>query len=632
MANRLHQLVSLWLLMQTAACDSPTEQQLPPPPEKPTLHRVDELTPGQKGRVYGKHLSRLSSLSVDGQGVQMQVVGDTLAEFTVPALRSCEVDGRTVAISSERQGLSGKIRLPGATHLEVGESRMLSAGDLKCLPLSQEAGTYVLSVISLAPEASIDTVFRLTSRGADAPPGANPSLSLSPSLSDVRVQGPDDHGSRRLLFPGEVSLGAAQRSEPGAAFDPRMATAQVGDTVVLVDFTRPEAVTSTTREGVPTYRARVVALSGETVLLVDTRLPNAANYFTPAVQQKLARAAQIADAYGLRAIRAVIDPGFQPLQGAGGRRFAVFSTLGNNTSLGGADGYNLAPRSEWRWSSEVMVALLNPDLDDPRYDVSMIASTILHEHAHVADAIPAVWGTGLRSQQGWYGEALARNVEEVAARMHLGAESQARAASLTGNDLRVAAPEFPSSLAEQFSPWGIPGVERSSSPSSYTVGASLLLFAREQLGMAGFAPGSTLHQRLVQRAMTLPRAEWHQAFTVRAIAAELGWSAEELMDRHAMAILTDDLVPDEAARKYQLHRLRSWDNQRPLSSAEDYLALARGESRLLWRAGTKSLPVQAPAGSGHFLYIPSDPGKGISLEASEVRLGSHHRVRLTRLR
>lgn len=643
------------LLAALGACsDSPTESTPETPPATgPELSTASPLVPGTTATLSGKRLSELASLSLDGKSVSFEKLSDTEVRFTVPELRACETDGRAVALvanDDRKKPLAGTISLPegSTTLLEVGESRILSAADLGCLQLSKEDATYVLSVASLRESPlALDTVFLLRSWGAQMPGSASRSA-LSAATVPAPPLAPREaaaHGFAAARAVRSAVLAAADERQdpadptrrPAEPFDPRYATAQVGDTLTFVDWRAALPVLhdpALTRETIPTHRAVVLAVSGKHVIVVDLGLENLAEWTSTSARAIVAEAAARVERYAMPALHATIAPGFPGLPGAGGRSFTVIRNL--PPGLGGTVlGEDIRPQDRdvyGRFSSEMMSVLVS---GAHPMSADALSSTIIHELAHSLAILGQFWSRAPHwpNSPGWYGEALAVNVEETAARLSQATE---RGAQSGRGSVAARLEHWPAGTAATHSPFGELGMESTtSSVGSYDVGARMLLFARERLGLAGFhpAPGTTLHERLVQKALPRGWEEQAQAFSPSSLAEELGLTLAEFIDQYTLAELTTGLVHPVAVERYGLPQIVSWENRQELRSAADILERLNGaEQHLIRRDRDFGVRVTVPTGSHHHWYLAPEPGKGLSLEATQVQLQPHHKVRLTRLR
>jgi len=153
--------------------------------------------------------------------------------------------------------------------------------------------------------------------------------------------------------------------------------------------------------------------------------------------------------------------------------------------------------------------------------------------------------------------------------------------------------------------------------ASYSQGALFLVLMREWTADTGATPKQqTLWQRTVGRYL------WNSfQQNLGASAALLATTPLDLLDRYSLASATDDLVAPDAAAKFALPQIASWDSQ--TYSVAKPLGISR------------TAPVQRTlsAGPGGYdaAYLFGDGGNGLSLEFTSVAKVPM-RIRLTRLR
>lgn len=616
-------IVALWSAFQVAACDSPTAPDLGPQNPKAPIQQpapdtaievtgVSELVAGGTATIRGKNLDRLASLRVDGVDVTFQRMGSDSARFTVPAGVQCETDGRPVEIVANGElRVQGALRVEDAIRLEVGESRILSAQDLSCVQLAAGTEEYVLSVASFSAERIQDHVLRLRSAQAGGPATNMSAAMRSPSSSLNMVDAHVASVSNQMA----ASMNAQGGPNALVPFD-NYANAKVGDILTFVDWNNPKAHTATKREDVPTYEAVVVAATAGQLIVADRRMPNHAEFTTAEAHDRFQRAAELADVYGLRAIRRTVDPDVTVPNGAGGRVITII------TPLSGIGGTILSNDMEDRnWSSNTFTALVNSTyLQAP---AGVIAGTIIHETAHLADRATRLKGKS--TSAGWFTEALAVFTEDMAARMNAGTESPRAADYLTGTETSLGSriARRASLNSETFSPWGDPGSSIGSSGlGSYDRGARLIRHVAEKLGLAGFHGTETLYQRLQAKAATYENdglEAWVKSWGIESLAAEAGMTPQQLMEEAMIADLTDDLLPPSVVASYNLPQTSSWDR----GTSYDATAKNRIEKSIAF-----DHDVTLPAGAFAYWYIQ---GKGgLSFEGMNIDMQPHHQVRLIR--
>lgn len=619
------------LLALLVAC---TGSDGPAPPTgprggQPTITAVEPLAPRQTGVLRGTNLRAITTLTIDGQTAALADAADTELRFTVPSLRPCETDGRVVEIVANGSiRASGRVAARGRVQLQVGESRIVSPADLSCLSFAGEAAAYVLSAHSFSRERLNEVFFRL--RSYTVAPDTTPSPFPSFALAAVMPQG------EQRFPPLQQVAGSARRLDQAASvtpFDPGYATAQPGDTLAFVDWSKPASVTATSRDGVPTYQGVIVAVAGQQVVVLDLRLPDAGTLLqNAAVRERFRRAAELADRYALPAIQAVVDPSATFPAGAGGRVLTIVQELPPGLA-GGVSTADLLGTSYSPWVSDIAIVNLSASFArEPNTRPEVIATTIIHEEAHLADVL-AARKQGVASAQGWFIEAIAVAVEERAARMAVGLEHQVTPAQAGADGVPAFALRMPDIFAERYSPWGPVGTGAgATSTGAYTRGLRLVLYAMERLGQTGFTPAEgSLYQRLLAHSPAPGSRsvdELAQLWSIDAIAREAGLSAEALMEGAALGELTDDLVEAAAAAERGLPQFRTWKNA--LVSRSELQQRASGSHWLPLDVG-RYVDVAVPAGSHHFWYVVTEPGRGLSIAATQVHMRDHHRVRVTRM-
>lgn len=617
----------LFFLASCGAEEGPTRSN-PPGEETPVITDVSPLSSGQQATLRGRNLLGIKSLTLDGQPAVLASVSDAEVQFNVPALRACETDGRAVNIVVNGSiQTTGRIAAADLVTLQPGETRVVSASELSCLRFPGQAAAYALSAHSFSRDRIVEPLFRLRTYTTAVDTAAMPLPSMNTFAAPVA-------GLREQSFPALKFTGAELESvgQDVSPFDPRYATAGEGDTLTFVDWSRPEALTARSRELVPTYRAVVLAVGGQHVVVVDLRAGDAAALVQDAgMRDRFRQAAQTADRFALPSARAVIDPQAVYPAGAGGRVFVVVGDLPAGIS-GGVTTADLLDTRYSPWVSNIgLINLSAAFTREPGVRPEQIATTIIHEGAHLVDLL-AGQRRGVASAQGWFSEAIAVATEERAARMAVGQESdvtlaQSQAAGVPAFALRV-----PDQLSHVYSPWGPVSGAGASSAGAYVRGLRLVLYASEQLGETGFAPAEhSLYQRLLARSPALGSAspeELAATWGIDAIAREAGISPEALMEQASIAELTDDLVAPEAVARSAMPQFRTWNNA--LSSGTT-LSQRAGTAHWLPLDAARFTDVTVPAGAHHYWFLATEPGRGLSVSASQIQMGANHRLRVTRI-
>jgi hypothetical protein len=154
----------------------------------------------------------------------------------------------------------------------------------------------------------------------------------------------------------------------------------------------------------------------------------------------------------------------------------------------------------------------------------------------------------------------------------------------------------------------------------------------ETLGETGLAPsGSSLYQRLLATSAppsSLSVDDLNRIWGIDAVARAAGLSAEEIMDRATLAELTDDLVDAQVAVTRGLPQFRTWDNS---VGSKGELRQRIFPAHWLPLDGARAGEISVPGGAHHYFYLVTEPGQGLSVSATQIRMQPHHRVRVTRL-
>ena len=604
----------------TAACDGGA----PVEPTRPAhVTSVDTLRPGQIAHVRGSGLTGLRSLRLDGvEATELVARSDSVAEFRVPSMRACETDMRAVKVSADGSAPVGAVvRVPPSVSLRPAESRVLTEDDLRCLRLPAADEDYVLSAANLAiPTAEVESPRTLASVRLLGTGDATAS-----ALASSEAPGPNAPFSARgagtplePAMPERAAL-AGSYSQAPVPFDPRYATAAAGDTLRFVDwFSGTPQICHQPAESVPSFRAKVVAVSGRVAVVVDLRHPSAAAFLDPAKNGWLRDAAAMTDRWLLPTMRSVFDADFQPPAGGGGRFYVLLGSL--SFGLGFAyDGplptVNVASQASCPRASEMVVSLHSADRFalPQNQNASFAAGVFIHEYAHNADLL-----TSRRDRTASIlNEGLATLAMETASRIASGQPLRARH-SAVGSDA-------PATFEGALGMWGTePALGPWQSNGRYGANARMLLFLRELAGEASVDHGRrpTLYQRLIHAPV-----DWlNRPAVIAHITSVLGIDYAGLTDRHTLASVTAGLIDPGVV--HDLPRYTSWDHSErarlsgPLSAGFPGRASRRA-------SGEHTL---AAADGGHAaLYLMGDGPRGISLEL--VSLAPAARIlRLTRLR
>lgn len=602
-------------LLASLSCGDPTGGGPPPQPENPAIS-TSVLTSGGEGVLQGTHLDKLTgTITVNGVAVTPTDRSETEIRFPMPPGRSCEVDGRPIAVQAGSLSHTGQLEVPGTLALQVAESRVLTRAEMANLCLQLPAGNerYVLTALnpSLEPAPAPDLLFTVRSwTGAGGVAGA---ASSRAPLAD----GAAGHLAPRSAV---AAAGTHQYSENPAPFDPRYATAVVGDTLPWVDWwgsSRPNCADA--RDRIPTIRIVVAATSssGKTVIAFDVRSTKVQEWTSPAVRARLTRAAEMMDRWAVAAVRESMDRGYRPLKGAGERWFHVYRTDVPGWTVDGND----APQTACTYSSEVP-STIGPD-GPPQNDAQAeyLAGLAIHEYGHHAEGVYRIrrWGTltppmRVTTKWGSLGEAWAQTVQETAARLASGQATAARYAPLDAPNSNVPYADFYLNGYGETPAQSLWSITPGSRGGYYDQGTRFLMYLRERFGDAAIGSAG---ERFFTRAQALPD------YDVPSLAGLVGMTAMEALDRWSLAEATDDLVEPGAVAAHGLPQIQSWvPENSPLPSVK--LSRSTNEVRVL------------TVGRGNYaaLYLyadEADAGKGISLTFDS--LGSApFLVRITRLR
>jgi hypothetical protein len=575
---------------------------------------VDTLRPGQIALIRGSGLTSLRTLVLDGvEATELVARSDSVAEFRVPSIRACETDMRAVKVSANGSAPVGAIvRVPPSFSLRPAESRVLTEGDLHCLRLPAADEDYVLSAANLAiPTAEVETPRTLVSvRLLGTGDGTAPALASSRAP-----------GAGTPLEPAMPELAApmGSYSQAPAPFDPRYATAVVGDTLRFVDWhSATPGICHLPAETVPSFQAKVVAVSGRVAVVVDLRHPLAAAFTDPAKNGWLPDATEMADRWLLPTMRSVFDADHQPPAGGGGRFYVLLGTL--SFGLGFAyDGplptVNVASQASCPRASEMVVSLHSadrfalPQNQNPSY----AAGVFLHEYAHNADLL-----TSRRDRTASIlNEGLATLAMETASRIGSGQPLHARHSRVVG--------DAPAPFEGAVGLWGTePAAGPWQSNGRYGANARMLLFLRELAGEASVDHGRrpTLYQRLIYAPI-----DWlNRPAVIAHITSTLGISYADLTDRQTLASVTAGLIDPGVA--HDLPRYTSWDHSERARLSGPLSAGFPGRAS---RRATSEHTLAAADGGHAALYLMADGPRGISLELVSMAPAARI-VRVTRLR
>lgn len=589
--------------MQVSACD--TQFTGPEVGGELAVDSTSEMVAGQDATLFGQGLDQISEVTIDGVAVSFET--HSAREATVAVPDGAGADGCLVEINLNHGPVEyvGAIRVADALQLEVGESKILNAADLRCVQLSSAAQEYVLSIASLTDEALMDRVLTLRSSGAPATEPAD--------VSANRIAADAPFSLSEAAADSDGLEAAAAQAEFGEPFDD-YANAQEGDVLTFVDWTDYVGVhEATTKDEVPTYEAEVVAIEGDQMFLVDLRYDTDTVEAVRASAPNLREAAGLANQHTVEAIRQVMDRDYVPTtDGAGGRILTIF-TPDHGHGLATVRAQDLYPQLDWTSGLSVIVS----DAVAARSGSTGLAGLLTHELAHLADSQNL--RDGAASATGWYNEAVAVSAEERFYRLHGGVERQA------GWD-GAGAPSIartPTYAHSDTPLWTM--VDHHPTAAMYDRGARILLYAQGVAGDEPFAAaGPRLHERLLARAVDRSgnQSDGRSVWSLEVIAEEIGMSPTELLRDSWVADLTDDRVPDAAVARFNLPQIDRWD-QSKLGDSPFLDQIEPGQS--------VREEVTVAGGNYAYWYIPRG-SQDVSLEADGADLQPHHEVRLIRLR
>ena len=613
------------LVALVVACDGGA-----PVEPRPAVHltSVDTLRPGQIARIRGSGLANLRSLLLDGvKATELSAHSDSVAEFRVPSMRACETDMRAVKVSAGGSApIDAVVRVPPSLSLRPAESRILTMADLQCLRLPAADEDYVLSAANLGmPTAEVESqrmllTVRLFGTG-EATASTDASSDAHRSFADISAR----HAGAPAEPPmPELPAVMGSYSAAPVPFDPRYATAVVGDTLRFVNWhSGAPQICNQPAESVPSFQAQVVAVSGSVAVVVDLRHPLAATYLEPATLGWLRDAAAMTDRVLLPTMRSIFDAGYMPPAGGGGRFYLMlgymppaFQAYAGFAYDGPLPTLSLASQASCPRASEMVVARLSADwFAQPQYrNANWAAGLFLHEYAHNADFLASRRGR----IAGILGEGLATLAEETASRIASGQRLHARHSAVGGD-----APAGVHGAASGM--WGTrPDLGPWQSNGRYGANARMLLFLRELAGEASLDHGRepTLYQRLI----TAPIDWIDRPAVIANITSVLGIGYDDLIDRQTLASVTAGLI--DPGIVHDLPRYTSWDH-----SERAHLSgpLSEGFAGRHGRRTSGESTLAAADGAHAALYLMGDGARGISVEL--VSMAPTARIiRLTRLR
>lgn len=597
-------LVLALVLGAQAGCQNPAGGDKKPPVVTTPSISGAVLTAGGEGVITGAHLDQLpASITVDGAAVTWTSRTATEARFAMPAARPCEVDGRPIAVQAGTLSHTGALKVASTVDLQVGESRVLTREQLATLCLQLPAGSnrYVFTALnpSLVIHSPPDTLFTVHGWTGAGGPAASVSSTVSPRLGALAAaRRAEQHAALHTReYPRlRSSAGPITYSDNPPSFDPRYATATVGDTVIWADLWNDTYGCDKPRDQVLTFPVVVAATStsGKTVLAFDARSKHSAGWKAVETRNRLTRAANMMERWALPAAREIMGSDFEPPKGAGGRWWHVFRS---DVPAWTSDGAVGSPVSICPNASELIATIshdLPPDNDG---QMEYLAGLLIHEYGHSAEDVYEIrrWGTQIEHYSTWPAhEAWAQTFSETAARLASNQPTGARYSRL------VADVPFADFYLNGYgehptqTPWGIVPGNRG---GYYDQGTRFLMFLREQWGDATLGSSK---ERYYAHVLAIPK------YTVADMTALVGMDATTALDRWSLAEAIDDIVDPAVVAARGLPQLRTWvpQDNGPLSNTT--ISKTANSAR------------QLVVGRGNYAAVYAwdyngDAGKGLSL-------------------
>lgn len=588
----------------------------------PIIASVDTIRPGTQVRIHGAGLGSAATVLLDGQRVAIVTATDTLLVTEPLAIVPCDVDHRpvnvVVSVGDKTARAVATLALPGVLTYAVGESHVLSGDMLNCVQLPGATQDFVLTFLNsrlVVSAAGADSLAVLDLKTIGGPASA-----VLAEIATSRVLHADE-GSQRRGF--DIADNSQLRSQFASypqdvwsanptQFDPTYATAQVGDTVRMVDWPL-NGCKGPLSPSTPYYLAEVAAAAGGVLFAVDLRDPDHAAALEPARKAVLQSAAALVDSVLIPATQAVFDPDYEPLAGGAGRYYMLLADIGAPLGISsdnrGGGGATWSPQRACPAASEMIVTTLNIKYFISGLSAGTVATTAIHEYGHVADAITGNRYPGF-SQSSVFAEGWAELNTEAAIRIHTGQHLYANPETET----RLGSPSALTGL------WGAqPDLSLFYGYGVYSINSSLLVFARELAGESGMETPAHLFKALLYEGFLTTPAE-----VIPHLASALGLDATTLLDRWSLALATDDLIDRSAAEKADLPQLTTWDTRH-------WALTHRPLSNVYSRGANRHIVLRAGPGNFTAAYLPADNNLGASLSLSAL-VSTSAVIRITRLR
>jgi hypothetical protein len=562
--------------------------------------------------VVGHHLDRLTGeVRVDGQPVTVTERGPSEVRFRMPSPRRCETDGRPIRVETSAGTATASLTVPGLLTFEVGESRVLDVESLRACTRIPSGQEYVLSVLSLARDTAWHQLISLRTFGSIS------DTTITATFSAPRAS----EASRRTRLDPLLDPTDASAMPLAPAYSAALATAAPGETVSLVDWSRTAC--STPRERAATVSARVAAVEGSVVVLVDEAVPGRDAFLSGERATALRKAAALTDAHLLPTLRSLVGSDFTAPAGAGGRVFVLLDVA--TPTLGLAQPAEVVCAA----GTNVMLTTMSASLaGSSTLSAGDLAAVMVHENFHVADVVTRR-RRAAPAMLAW-GEAWATAAEETASRLSLGEITGASPSSIDPTRHIRFTHSVPANDSERWSPWTGGG--------SYAADWLMLLYAREVLQQANPRDirGEMLYERLLNALVPLGAAGGYPSL----IAAALGMPVDTLLDRVVTAQTLDDRLPPGVAESRNLPQIRSWSSRIDPADVANWLVL--GQRRVVLRMRNQRHHLAARGGAFEHLVFPTGPSasiqgtaaaQGVSFEVdAPLQTSSKVLIRLTRIR
>lgn len=436
-----------------------------PVPGGPSITSITPslLTPGAVATIRGTNFGETLALNeVRVSGVVATILSASATELTVQlgaAGYGCEPTRLVyvqVVHASAADAQLHALQVVSQRLLQPGEALMLSgAGDVKCIELSATGGSYLISVYNVSTHIDADTAFRLRGAAGLVPSGVafaasaaplpqrpaarprsgapGPRRADLPELFDDARDAAEADAHRRLLEENlrQLRAGGTVRNEPAsarAALRASVTTAQpIGSIVSMkipdvggffagtADYCRDNFAVS----------AKVVFNGAKSIILEDVTSPFAGQIDT--LYQRLGQ--EFDDVmYDIDRINFGDPLRMDDLLDANGKIIMLFSPKVNSfNSVAGfvvSCDFKTVQASPSSNHAEVFYSVVptDPGTDIAKRDTRagwyrLVRSTVVHEVKHLATFATRIRDFGESYEEPWLEEGLARQAEELWARV-----------------------------------------------------------------------------------------------------------------------------------------------------------------------------------------------------------------------